>query len=65
MTNVKRSVERVDGVEEVTFDLNTGRGSVRFQAGRKLEPAELWEAVKGSGFTPERIEIGGVVYEGP
>jgi len=64
VTNVTRSVERIDGVKEVDFDLNTGRGSVRYKPGRKPNPTELWEAVKRSGFTPERVDIGGVIYEG-
>lgn len=62
---MKRSVERVDGVKEVQFDLSTGQASVSFQPGKTPTPADLWRATKESGFTPVKIESAGVVYEGP
>lgn len=61
---MQRSVERVNGVKKVELDLNTGRASVTFEAGEAAEAADLWQAVKESGFTPIRIEIGDTVYEG-
>lgn len=62
---MQRSVERVDGVRNVELDLNSGRATVMFEKDRTASPADLWEAVKDSGFTPARIEIGGSVYKGP
>ena len=47
------------------MDLNTGRVSVVFQAGKTVESAALWKAVKDSGFTPAKVEIGDAVYKGP
>lgn len=65
MTNVKRSVERVKGVEKVTIDLKTGVGRVTFTARQKPETEALWRAVEESGFTPTKIELRGLVYRGP
>ena len=64
MHNVKRSVERVDGVDNVEFDLNTGQGVMSLEPGKTIVPAELWQAVKSSGFTPVKVEIDGRVYQG-
>ncbi len=65
MHNVQRSVERIDGIEKVELDLNTGRGTVTFEPGKTVAPAILWQAIKDSGFTPVRVETKGKVYEGP
>ena len=62
---MQRSVERIDGVRKVELDLNTGRASVTFEARKAAQAADLWQAVKESGFTPVRIEIGDKVYKGP
>ncbi|MCH7526272.1 MAG: heavy-metal-associated domain-containing protein [Planctomycetes bacterium] len=62
---MKRSVERVDGVKEMQFDMSTGQASVSFQPGKTPAPADLWRATKESGFTPVKIESAGTVYEGP
>ncbi len=62
---MQRSVGRVDGVRKVELDLNTGRAAVKFEAGKAAQTADLWQAVKESGFTPVRIEIGDMVYQGP
>ena len=61
---MQRSVERVEGVEKVEVDLNTGRATVTFAAGKTVAAADLWQAVKDSGFTPVRIDMGDRVYEG-
>ena len=65
MTNVKRSVERLEGVAKVTFDLNRGVGTVTF--GEKQQPTveDLWHAIVESGFTPTKIELDGQEYKGP
>ncbi|MCH8805763.1 MAG: heavy-metal-associated domain-containing protein [Planctomycetes bacterium] len=65
MPNLTRSVERAAGVRKLDFDLNTGRGTVSFEPGKSVTPQTLWEAIARSGFTPERIELNGTVYEGP
>ena len=65
MPNLTRSVERVEAVAKVDFDLNTGRGTVAFKSGVTCTPQELWEAIETSGFTPVRIEWDGQVHEGP
>lgn len=65
MTNIKRSVERVAGVKNVAFNLETARATVAFDPDTSVSPADLWQAVKESGFTPVRVETGGVAYEGP
>lgn len=62
---MQRSVERVNGVNKVTLDLNTGRGAVSFEPGKTVAPELLWQAIKDSGFTPVRVETKGNVYEGP
>ncbi len=62
---MQRSVERVDGVKKVELNLNTGQASVTFEAGKAVKAAHLWQAVKESGFTPVRVEIGDSVYKGP
>ncbi len=64
MNNIKRSVERVAGVKNVEFDLETGRATVTFELGKTVSPADLWQGVKDSGFTPVRIETGDGAYEG-
>ena len=61
---MQRSVERVEGVKTVVVDLNTGRASVTFEAGKTAKAEALWKAVKDGGFTPIRVEIGDTVYEG-
>lgn len=65
MTNVKRSAERVKGVEKVAIDLSTGVGRVTFMARQKPKAEALWRAVEESGFTPTKLELGGQVYRGP
>ncbi len=62
---MQRSVERVQGVEKVEINLNTGRATVTIGAGKTVAATDLWQAVKDSGFTPVRIEMGDGVYEGP
>lgn len=62
---MKRSVERVQGVQKVSFDLNTGRGALAMKQGVTVEPEKLWSAIKSSGFTPIKIESQGQVYTGP
>ena len=52
---MKRSVERVKGVNKATIDLNTGRMFVWFKTGKTVESAQLRRAVLESGFTPTRI----------
>lgn len=65
MNNIKRSVERVNGVKNVAFDLETGRATVTFEPDTSVAPVHLWRAVKESGFTPVRVETSGGAYEGP
>ena len=65
MHNVQRSVERVEGVQKVVLDLNTGRGTVTFEPGKTVSSAVLWQAIKDSGFTPVRVEMKGELYERP
>ncbi|NOX59962.1 MAG: heavy-metal-associated domain-containing protein [Planctomycetes bacterium] len=60
---MQRSVERVEGVRKIDFDLNTGRGILTFEPGKTVAPAALWQAIKESGFTPTRVETKGEVYE--
>lgn len=62
---MKRSVERIEGVRQFEFDLNTGHGAVLFEPGRSVSSATLWKAVQQGGFTPVRVESGGEVYSGP
>jgi copper chaperone CopZ len=62
--NVQRSVERINGVEKVELDLNTGRGLVTFEPGKTVSPEVLWQGIKDSGFTPVRVEMKGAAYEG-
>lgn len=62
---MERSVERVDGVSMVSMDLNSGRASVVFESGKTAAAADLWEAVKESGFTPVWVKTGDQVYDGP
>lgn len=62
---MKRSVERVNGVKKASVNLDTGIMSVVFQRDQTVQAAALWEAVKASGFTPVKVEMKDVVYEGP
>ncbi len=62
---MRRSVERVDGVRKASVNLDKGRVSVVFQTGKAVLAAKLWNAVKAGGFTPVRVEMEDVVYEGP
>ena len=50
---------------KVSFDLNTGLANVTVQADMIPKPADLWQAIERSGFTPTRIEYDGESYEGP
>jgi hypothetical protein len=34
-------------------------------SGQTAKPEEFWTAIKKSGFTPLKIEMGQEVYEGP
>ena len=49
---------------KVEVNLNTGRATVTMGAG-KTAAADLWQAVKDSGFTTVRIDMGDSVYKGP
>ena len=49
----------------VSMDLNSGRASVVFESGKTAAAADLWEAVKESGFTPVWVKTGDQVYDGP
>lgn len=62
---MERSVGRVEGVSKVFVDLNSGRTSVEFESAKSVASADLWEAVKASGFTPVWVKIGDQVYHGP
>lgn len=65
MLSIKRSVERVEHVQAVSFKLKTGIASVAFKPSGKPDLALLWRAIKESGFTPVKIESNGEVYQGP
>lgn len=65
MDRLRRSVERLDAVEQFTFDLGTGRGWVVFAPDQQASAKDIWTAVERSGFTPKRVEIGATVYTGP
>lgn len=62
---MRRSVERVDGIKKLEFDLNSGRGIVVFDAGKQISAEALWSAIEKSGFTPVEVESGGHTYKGP
>ena len=62
---MRRSVERIDGIKRLQFDLNTGRGTVMFNAGKRISRETLWDAIKKSGFTPIAVESRGHTYKGP
>ncbi|MEE8169220.1 MAG: heavy-metal-associated domain-containing protein [Phycisphaerae bacterium] len=62
---MKRSVERVDGVRQVSMDLQSGRANVQFQPDKMPDPADLWDAVRAGGFTPVRVQMPAGIYEGP
>ena len=62
---MRRSVERVDGIRKLEFDLNSGRGTVFFNSGKKVSHEALWKAIEKSGFTPVEIESRGRSYKGP
>lgn len=61
---MKRSVERVDGIKRVDFDINLGRGTLIFDQGRKITREAIWDAIKKAGFTPVEVEMGGQSYKG-
>ncbi len=61
---MRRSVERVDGVEHMSMDVSTGRGEVWLREGATVSPRALWQAIKQSGFTPRKIETEGKTYAG-
>ena len=58
---MRRSVERVDGVQHVSMDVSKGRGDVWVREGATVSPEALWQAIKQSGFTPLKIEWIGLV----
>ncbi len=61
--NVERSLQHVEGVARVSTDLNTGVASVWFAEGKSPDPAHLREAVKNSGFTPNKIVLHGETHD--
>ena len=61
--NVERSLQRVEGVARVSTDLNIGVASVWFAEGKSPDPGHLREAVKNSGFTPNKIVIHGETHD--
>lgn len=61
---MRRSVERVDGVDYMSMDVSTGRGEVWVREGATVSPKTLWQAVKQGGFTPRKIEMEGIIYAG-
>ena len=63
--NIKRSVERIENVKNVAFNLKKGIATVEFRRGKSVRPARLWKAVKEAGFTPVSVEISGTIYKGP
>lgn len=54
---MKRSVERVNGVVDVAFDLRAGSATVTFKPDTKIDEGALRTAIKKAGFTVERVEI--------
>ncbi|MCH7702043.1 MAG: hypothetical protein IID37_10170 [Planctomycetes bacterium] len=62
---MESSVGLVEGVSKVAVDLNSGWTSVEFESAKSAASADLWEAVKESGFTPVWVKIGDQVYNGP
>ena len=61
---MRRSVERIDGIKKLEFDLNTGRGTVVFDAGKQISPEALWKAIEKSGFTPVEVTSRGKTFKG-
>ena len=55
----------MDGVSKVAVNLDSGRASVEFESDESAASADLWDAVKASGFTPVWVKIGDQVYDGP
>ncbi len=61
--NVERSLQLVEGVARVSTDLNIGVASLWFAEEKSPDPAHLREAVKNSGFTPNKIVIRGETHD--
>ena len=62
MSNITRWVQRVDGVDKVKTDLNTGKASVWFKENQSPKLSKLWKAVKDMGYQPTKIESHGKTY---
>ncbi|RME38738.1 MAG: heavy-metal-associated domain-containing protein [Planctomycetota bacterium] len=62
MVNITRSVERVRGVKRAAFNLERGEARIWFAEGKSVKPMMLWAALKGSGFTPDRLVVHGKTY---
>ena len=58
---MRRSVERLKGVERLDFDMDSGRASLFFVPGESVSHEDIRKAVQNSGFTPVRVEIAGEV----
>lgn len=58
---MRRSVERLDGVSKLEFDMESGRASLFFVPGKSVSHEDIRKAIQDSGFTAVRVEIGGVV----
>ena len=55
--NVERQLRKVPGVKSVTVTLETGKVSVLLSKKQLPSEEQLREAVKGSGFTVDRVEM--------
>jgi copper chaperone CopZ len=49
--NLDGRLEKIDGVEDIAIDLNTGAVTVGLAEGHDVSGNELAEAVKSAGFT--------------
>jgi mercuric ion binding protein len=54
---IEKSLKQVPGVVSAETTIRTGLVRIQLEAGARLDPAALNEAVKKSGFTPSRIEV--------
>ena len=54
---VRGALKKVPGVESVEVSLNKGLATLTLKTGNTVNPQDLWEIVRRTGFTPKETRV--------
>ena len=52
---VEKKLKTLDGVKKIKIKMNEGEAIITFEAGTKIDPDKIKEAVEDSGFTAREV----------